>query len=143
MHKDVFLLLTGRFHCPTENLFGGLGSRRGFFLSEHRTLPPKTPFAKNLAKPSFRTALSAGSLLTERKIVVKATNMKVTTLTVDYQVTRSRDFQSVRLGGSVALELTEGDDKKECLEKARRWLAGQLNAAADEELENVLFGPRK
>ncbi|WP_309687541.1 hypothetical protein [Armatimonas sp.] len=69
--------------------------------------------------------------------------MKVTTLTVDYQVTRSRDFQSVRLGGSVQLELGESDDKKECLEKARRWLAGQLNAAAEEELENVLFGPRK
>jgi len=67
--------------------------------------------------------------------------MKVTTLTVDYQVTRSRDYQSVRLGGSVQLELGEGDDKKECLEKARRWLAGQLNAAAEEELGNVLYGP--
>ena len=68
--------------------------------------------------------------------------MKVTEIEVDYQVTRSRDFQSVRLGGSVKLELTEGDDKKECLEKARRWLAGQLNAAAQEELEIVLFGPK-
>lgn len=61
---------------------------------------------------------------------------------VDYQVTRSRDFQSVRLGGAVRLELTEGDDKKECLEKARRWLAGQLNTAAQEELEFILFGPK-
>lgn len=69
--------------------------------------------------------------------------MKVTTLTIDYQVTRSRDFQSVRVGGSVQLELAEGDDKKECFEKARRWLAGQINIAAEEELENVLFGPRK
>lgn len=68
--------------------------------------------------------------------------MKVTTLVVDYQVTRSRDFQSVRLGGSVSLELTDGDDKKECLDKARRWLAGQLNAAAQEELNIVLFGPQ-
>lgn len=67
--------------------------------------------------------------------------MKVTTLSVDYQVTRSRDFQSVRLGGSVQLEIAEGDDKRECLEKARRWLAGQLNAAAEEELSNVLYGP--
>lgn len=67
--------------------------------------------------------------------------MKVTTITVDYQVTRSRDFQSVRLGGSVALELAETDDKKECLEKARRWLAGQLNAASQQELDNVIFGP--
>jgi hypothetical protein len=139
VHKDILFLLAGCLHRLTENLFGGLRSRRGFFLSKHKTLPPEPPFAKNLLKPSFRTALSVGSLLTERK----GKKMKVTTLTVDYQVTRSRDFQSVRLGGSVALELTEGDDKKECLEKARRWLAGQLNAAADEELENVLFGPRK
>ena len=68
--------------------------------------------------------------------------MKVTTITVDYQVTRSHDYQSVRLGGAITLELGEGDDKKECVEKARRWLAGQLNAASQEELENVLFGPR-
>ena len=39
--------------------------------------------------------------------------------------------------------LTDGDDKKECLEKARRWLASQLNAAAEEELENVIFGVKK
>lgn len=69
--------------------------------------------------------------------------MKVTTITVDYQVTRSRDFQSVRLGGSVSLELIETDDKKECLEKARRWLAGQLNTASEQELDNVLFGPQE
>lgn len=68
--------------------------------------------------------------------------MKVTEIEIDYQVTRSRDFQSVRLGGSVKMELTESDDKKECVEKARRWLAGQLNDAAQEELENVLFGPK-
>lgn len=69
--------------------------------------------------------------------------MKVTTLTIDYQVTRSRDFQSVRVGGSVQLELSEGEDKKECFEKARRWLSGQINTAAEEELERVLFGPLK
>ena len=68
--------------------------------------------------------------------------MKVTTLTVEYQVTRSRDFQSVRLGGAVSLDIGEGNDKKECLEKARRWLAGQLNPAAQEELEVILFGPK-
>ncbi len=68
--------------------------------------------------------------------------MKVTEIVVDYQVTRSRDFQSVRLGGAVKLEIVESDDKKECIEKARRWLAGQLNAAAQEELEIILFGPK-
>lgn len=69
--------------------------------------------------------------------------MKVTTLTIDYQVTRSRDFQSVRVGGSVQIELADGEDKKECFEKARRWLAGQINIAAEEELDRVIFGPLK
>ena len=68
--------------------------------------------------------------------------MKVTQIVVDYQVTRSRDFQSVRLGGAVTLEIVEGDNNKECVEKARRWLAGQLNPAAQEELEVILFGPK-
>lgn len=63
--------------------------------------------------------------------------MKVTTITVEYAVTRSHDFQSVRLGGTVQIELGEQDDKKECLDKARRWLAGQLNHAADEEIHNI------
>lgn len=69
--------------------------------------------------------------------------MKVTTLTIDYQVTRSRDFQSVRLGGSVQLELADGEDKKECFEKARRWLANQVNVAAAEELDHVIYGDLK
>jgi hypothetical protein len=69
--------------------------------------------------------------------------MKVNTITIEYQVTRSRDFQSVKLGGAVSLELADGEDKKECFEKARKWLAGQINTAAEEELEAVLFGPRK
>lgn len=69
--------------------------------------------------------------------------MKVTMLTIDYQVTRSRDFQSVRLGGSVQLEIADGDDKKECFEKARRWLANQVNTAAAEELDHVIFGDLK
>ena len=69
--------------------------------------------------------------------------MKMTTMTIEYQVTRSKDFQSVRLGGSVQVELTEADDKKECVEKVRRWLAGQLNDAAQEELEKILYGDLK
>jgi hypothetical protein len=67
--------------------------------------------------------------------------MKVTTLTVDYQVTRSREFQSVRLGGSMEIQLGEGDDKREIIEKARKFLANNLNPAAEEELNTLLFGP--
>jgi len=67
--------------------------------------------------------------------------MKVTEIEIDYQVTRSHSYQSVRLGGSMRIQLDEGDDKKEIIEKSRRFLANNLNIAAQEELENVLFGP--
>ena len=68
--------------------------------------------------------------------------MKMTKMTVEYQVTRSRDYQSVRLGGAVEVEMEPGEDKKACFEKARTWLAAQINAAAEEELEHVLFGTK-
>lgn len=64
--------------------------------------------------------------------------MKMTKMTVEYQVTRSRDYQSVRLGGAVEIEIGPDEDKKECFTRTRQWLANQVNAAAEEELENVL-----
>lgn len=63
-------------------------------------------------------------------------------LTVEYQVVRSKDYQSVRVGGAVDVEIEAGEDKKVCFEKARTWLSDQCNAAADEELERVLYGGR-
>lgn len=69
--------------------------------------------------------------------------MKVSRMTIEYQVTRSRDYQSVRIGGSVEVELEDGEDLKERFDKARKWLAGQVNAAAEDELESIVFGPNK
>lgn len=69
--------------------------------------------------------------------------MKMNKMTIEYQVTRSRDYQSVRLGAAVEVEIAEGEDRKECFAKARTWLSNQVNAAAEEELENVVFGTRK
>lgn len=60
--------------------------------------------------------------------------MKITQLVIDFQVTRSRDFQSVRLGASATVEIAEGDDKKVAIEKTTRWLANTLNPQADEAL---------
>jgi hypothetical protein len=60
--------------------------------------------------------------------------MKITQLVVDYQITRSRDFQSVRMGASATVEIAEGDDKKAAIEKTTRWLANCLNPQADEAL---------
>jgi hypothetical protein len=67
---------------------------------------------------------------------------RLTEMTVGYEVARSRDFQSVRCSGSVTFELIEGEDKTEAITKTRRWLAAQMNDSAQEELENVLFGPK-
>ena len=69
--------------------------------------------------------------------------MKVTKMTIEYQVTRSRDFQSVRMGGAVEVEVKDGEDLKENFDKAKRWLTNQVNAAAEEELETIVFGPQK
>lgn len=60
--------------------------------------------------------------------------MKITQIVIDYQVTRSRDFQSVRLGASATVEIADGDDKKVAVEKTTRWMANILNPQADEAL---------
>lgn len=67
---------------------------------------------------------------------------KLTSLTISYEVARSRDFQSVRCGGSATIELADGENKTEAVDSTRRWLSAQMNYAAQEELETVLFGPK-
>jgi hypothetical protein len=68
--------------------------------------------------------------------------MRVTQIVVDYQVSRSRDYQSVRLGASATVEIAEGDDKRIAIEKTTRWLAVCLNSQADEALQAVLTESR-
>lgn len=60
--------------------------------------------------------------------------MKITQIEVRYDVTRSRDYQSVRLGASATVEIAEGGDKKAAIEKTTLWLATLLNPQADEAL---------
>ncbi len=64
--------------------------------------------------------------------------MKITQLVVDYQVTRSRDFQSVRLGASATVEIAEGDDKLQAMKKTTRWIADYLNLQAGEVLDAAI-----
>jgi hypothetical protein len=64
--------------------------------------------------------------------------VKVTQIVIDYQVTRSREFQSVRLGGSVTVEVSEGDDKMQTMKKTTRWLADYLNLQAGEALDAAI-----
>jgi hypothetical protein len=47
------------------------------------------------------------------------------------------------MGGSVEVELEEGEDLKERFDKARKWLSAQVNAAAEDELEIIVFGGKK
>jgi hypothetical protein len=68
--------------------------------------------------------------------------VKITQIVIDFQVTRSRDFQSVRLGASATVEIAEGDDKKAAIEKTTRWLAACLNSQADDALQAVLTESR-
>ena len=60
--------------------------------------------------------------------------MKVTQIVVEYQVSRSQSYQSVRLGASATVEIAEGEDKKLAIEKTTCWLANLLNPQADEAL---------
>lgn len=64
--------------------------------------------------------------------------MKITQVVVDYQVTRSRDFQSVRLGASATVQVSEGDDKRIAIENTTLWLAALLNPQADEALSAAI-----
>jgi hypothetical protein len=68
--------------------------------------------------------------------------LKVTQIVVDYQITRSQSYQSVRLGASATVELAEGDDKKVAIEKTTRWLAACLNSQAEDALQAVLTESR-
>jgi hypothetical protein len=64
--------------------------------------------------------------------------VKITQIVIDFQVTRSRDFQSVRLGASATVEIAEGDDKKAAIEKTTRWMANILNPQADDALSAAI-----
>ena len=62
------------------------------------------------------------------------------TLTIKYEVSRSRDFQSVRIGGEITMQVPEGADSTATFHNTTKWLARQCNQAAEDQLGAVLYG---
>lgn len=68
--------------------------------------------------------------------------MKLTKMTVELHVTRSQQYQSVKMGAAVEVELEEGEEAA-AFDKARRWLSDQVAPAAQAELDRVLYGDQE
>lgn len=64
--------------------------------------------------------------------------MKLQTITINYGVKRCQSYQSVDCSASVTFELEEGEDRKTAIDKAHRWLAGQVNAQANAAIAEVI-----
>ena len=67
--------------------------------------------------------------------------MKVIEIEVSADVTRSKEYQSVKVGGRVRFQLSEGENKTEAMQKAQDWLLREANRAAQKGLETVIYGP--
>jgi len=68
--------------------------------------------------------------------------MKIQTITIEYQITRSRDYQSVRIGGAVTIQLADGEKPGEAFDNAESFLIRKCNSAADTALVQLLFGEK-
>jgi hypothetical protein len=68
-------------------------------------------------------------------------SMKVIEVELSADVTRSKDYQSVKVGARVRFQLAEGENKTEAMQKATDWLIREANRGAQKGLERVLFGP--
>ena len=66
--------------------------------------------------------------------------MQITQLKVTVGITRSKDYQSVRVEGEATIALEPEDDKRVAVDKARKWLSAILAPAADEELNKIIYG---
>lgn len=62
------------------------------------------------------------------------------TLTIKYEVSRSRDYQSCRVGGEITMQIPEGTDSTATFQNTTKWLARQCNQAAEEQLSALLYG---
>ena len=68
-------------------------------------------------------------------------NEEVTkTLTIKYEVSRSSQFQSVRVGAEITMQVPAGTDSTATFHNTTKWLARQCNQAAEEQLGAVLYG---
>lgn len=63
---------------------------------------------------------------------------KVERVTVSFEVSRSRDFQSVRFGLSEEIALTEEDDRDAVVKTARLRLFKEVTDTAGKALDHIL-----
>ena len=64
--------------------------------------------------------------------------MRVERITVSFEVSRSRNYQSVKYGLSEVLVLEEGDDRDAAVKAARKRLFLEVNDTAAKALAQVL-----
>jgi ribosomal protein S7 len=68
-------------------------------------------------------------------------NEEVTkTLTIKYEVSRSSQYQSCRVGAEITMQVPVGTDSTATFHNTTKWLAKQCNQAAEEQLSAVLYG---
>lgn len=67
--------------------------------------------------------------------------MRVERVTISFEVSRSRNYQSVKYGLSEELVLAEGDDRDALVRAARKRLFLEVNDTAAKALDQVLAEP--
>lgn len=67
--------------------------------------------------------------------------MKVERITVTFEVSRSRNYQSVKFGLSEEIALEEGDDRDAEVKAARKRLFKEVSDTAERALEHIIAQP--
>lgn len=67
--------------------------------------------------------------------------MKIERITVTFEVSRSKNYQSVKFGLSEEIVLEEGDDRDAEIRSARKRLFKEVSDTADRALEHIVAQP--
>jgi hypothetical protein len=67
--------------------------------------------------------------------------MKVERITVTFEVSRSRNYQTVKFGLSEEIALGEGDDRDAEVKAARKRLFKEVSDTAERALEHIIAQP--
>lgn len=67
--------------------------------------------------------------------------MKIEKITVTFEVSRSKNYQSVKFGLTEEIALDEGDDRDIEIKAARKRLFKEVSDTADRALEHILAQP--
>lgn len=67
--------------------------------------------------------------------------MKIEKITVTFEVSRSKNYQSVKFGLTEEIALEEGDDRDVEIKAARKRLFKEVSDTADRALEHILAQP--